>query len=184
MDSGYTDVVKMLNVVAHDFGGGDGFFGHGNVTGAGGNDGDGAFSVFLVIALEDDGTRQFAIFCLADFFSYGCELLFGGAGGQDVTAMLGQAGKNLRYLCRGLALAEYDFRHPRAQRAMVIELGESEVFKRQMAQAGHGLVGRELSAANLLEEFEDGIGGQRKLSVFSTQLSARDRLASGKGQRG
>ena len=50
---------------------------------------------------------------------------------------------------------------------MVIDLGKAEIFKRQMAQAGDGIVRREFPAAYLLEKFKNGIGVQR-----STQQSA------------
>ena len=146
MNAGYADVVKMLDVVAHDFGGDDGFLRHRNVAGPGGNDGDVALAVLLVIALQDNRPRQFSVFRLA-YFLFDCgELLLAGASGQNIAFVLRQPRKNLRHLCRCLALPEDYFGHSCAQRAMVIELGKSQVFKRQMSQALNGVVGRKFPA--------------------------------------
>jgi hypothetical protein len=52
---------------------------------------------------------------------------------------------------RGLPLAENHLRHARAQAAMVVDLGESQIFKRQMTQALHRIIGREFPRADLFE---------------------------------
>jgi hypothetical protein len=41
---------------------------------------------------------------------------------------------------------------------MVVNLGKSQVFEREVAQAIDGGVGREFATANLLEELADGFG--------------------------
>jgi hypothetical protein len=41
---------------------------------------------------------------------------------------------------------------------MMVDLGKAQVFKRQMAEAIDGSVGREFAAAHLLEKFADGFG--------------------------
>lgn len=47
---------------------------------------------------------------------------------------------------------------------MVVDLGESEIFKRKMAQAIHGLIGSDRAIADLLEKLADGFSVQEALS--------------------
>ena len=54
--------------------------------------------------------------------------------GQHVAAGLRHAGKDGCHLRGGLAGGKDDLGHAGAQRAVVIELGETEVFKGQIAQ--------------------------------------------------
>ena len=87
--------------------------------------------------------------------------------------MLGQSKEYLRQLCRRLAFAEDDFRHSDAQRAMVIYFGKSQVFKGQVPQPLHGIVGGEAPSANILKEFADGFRVHSKPALSnSSQLSA------------
>ncbi len=58
MDAGDADVVVMLDIVAHDFGGDDNLFGDWDVTGAGRNYGDDALAVFRGITLQNDGAAR------------------------------------------------------------------------------------------------------------------------------
>jgi hypothetical protein len=51
---------------------------------------------------------------------------------------------------------------------MVVHFGKAQVLKRQMAQALHGLIGRELALANLVKQFTNRLGIQG-----STQHSAQ-----------
>ena len=81
--------------------------------------------------------------------------------------MLRQSGKNLRHLEWSFPLPKNHLRHSRSQRAMVIDLGEAQILKRQMAQLLHRLVRRNLSPPHLLEKFANGFRVQR-----STQQSA------------
>ena len=87
--------------------------------------------------------------------------------------MLRQPGEDGRHLRRSLSLPENHFRHPIAQRAMVIHLGESQVLEWQMPQAFNSLIGRKPAPADLLEKFADGIGvqGSTQPSAFSIQLT-------------
>jgi hypothetical protein len=94
------------------------------------------------------------------------ELLFAGPRRKKVAVMLRQSRKYLRQLRRRLALSKYHFRHAYAQRAMMIDLGKSQIFERQMPQALDSFVGRNLSRTDLLEKFANGFRVQR-----STQQS-------------
>jgi hypothetical protein len=73
-------------------------------------------------------------------------------------------------LGRSFAFAENDLGHTDAQSAVVIDFGEAEIFKRQMAQAGDGIVGREFAFADLLEKLADRFGVHEN-SAASDQLS-------------
>jgi hypothetical protein len=41
---------------------------------------------------------------------------------------------------------------------MVIDLGKSQIFKRQVPQALDGIIGRDLTPAYLVEKLADGFG--------------------------
>src|SRR5258708_12339158 len=72
--------------------------------------------------------------------------------------MLGEAREDLAHLRRSFALSKDDFGHACTQSAMMIHLGESEIFERQMTQAFDGVIGRKFAAADLIEKFTDGVG--------------------------
>ena len=57
-----------------------------------------------------------------------------------------------RHLLRRLALGEDHFRHAVAQGAMVIHLGESQVFERHVPHAPHGRIDIDRAGAHLLEQ--------------------------------
>ncbi len=113
----------------------------------------------------------FTIFDGPNFFFYCGKLFFGGAGGEDVAAVFGEAGKNSGDLRRRLAFAENDFGHADAQGAVMIDLGEAEIFEGQMTQARNGVVGRELALAYLFEKLADGFGVQEALSIQHSAFS-------------
>jgi hypothetical protein len=56
---------------------------------------------------------------------------------------------------------------------MMVDFGETQVFKRQMAQAVYSVVGCELASAYLLEEFANGFGvhGSIQQSALSIESS-------------
>jgi hypothetical protein len=55
-------------------------------------------------------------------------------------------------LLGSLALREDDFGQSGAQCPMVVHLGEPEIFKRQVAQAGNSLISADAAAFHLLEK--------------------------------
>ena len=160
MDAGDPDVVKMLDGIAHQFGGDDGFFGDRDVAGASRDHGDGSLAMFREVFVQDDGAGQFAVFSLANLFADGAELFECGAGGEDISAVQREFPKDASDLGRSFAFAEDDFRHASAEGAVMIDLREIEVFERHMAKACDGLVGQKLLLANLLEEIANGFGIQ------------------------
>ena len=88
--------------------------------------------------------------------------------------MPGQPGEDLCRLRRGLPFTENHFGHARAQGAMMVDFGESEVFEGQMAKTVNRFVGRKFAAAHLLEEFADGFGvhGSTQQSALGIQPGA------------
>ena len=78
--------------------------------------------------------------------------------------MFSQADENAGDLCGSLALTKDNFRHPRAEGAMMIDFGEAEIFEGHVPQLLDGGVGRKSAASNLLKQFADGFGVQDALS--------------------
>ncbi len=58
VDAGDADVVEMLDAIAHEAGGEQGFFGDGNIAGAGGDHRDGAFAGDFFVAFDGDGAGE------------------------------------------------------------------------------------------------------------------------------
>src|SRR6202521_5310206 len=166
VDARDSDVIDMLNVIAHQFGGDDRFLGDRDVAGSRGHDHDHALAVPLAIALEHDGASDWAIlwtifwtiFCPVRSGGDGGILFLGSSGRQHVTAMGGQAVEDVRHLARRFALGKHHFRHALAQGTMVVDLGETEILKGQVTQALYGLVGGETLFSDLLEQLAKSLG--------------------------
>src|SRR5580704_11827454 len=62
------------------------------------------------------------------------------------------------------ALGENHFGHALAQGAMVVELGESQVFEGEMTEALDSFVGGESLFSDLLEQLAQGLGVHRRRS--------------------
>ena len=77
VNAGDSNVVDVLDIVAHQFRGDDGFLGDRNVTGSGGYDYDHALAVLFAVAFEDDGACQRAILCFLNLSGDGGVLLLG-----------------------------------------------------------------------------------------------------------
>jgi hypothetical protein len=151
-----SDVVDVLDVVAHQFRGDDGFFGDRDVTGSGGDDYDHALALRLAITLENDGASEWTILWLGHIVSEcggdGGVLFFGGTRGEDVAAVGGEAGEDVGDLAGRFARGKNHLGHALAEGAMMVELGETQVLKRQVTQALDGFVGGEALFSNLLEQ--------------------------------
>ena len=68
--------------------------------------------------------------------------------------------ENTGNLSRGLAGAENHLGHACTQSAVMIHLGESQIFEWKMPQLGHGIVGRKLSPADLFKKLAYRFGIQ------------------------
>ena len=130
VNAGNADVVQVLNFVAHHFGGGYRLFCDGDVAGAGGDYGDDSLAIAFAIPFQGDGSGEGAILHRLHFRGHGFKLFDSGPRGQHVPAVLCQPAEDAGDLGGGLTLAENDFGHALAQGAVVIDFGETEVFKR------------------------------------------------------
>src|SRR5579884_1708499 len=82
----------------------------------------------------------------------GIELLAVGSSCQDIARTLCHARKDLGNLFRSLAFRVDHLRHADTQWPVVIDLRESQIFERQMAETCDRFFRRELGVANLLEQ--------------------------------
>jgi hypothetical protein len=160
VNSGDSDVIDMLNFVAHHFGGDYRFFGYRDVAGSGGDDHDHALAALLIlaIALEHDGASQGTKFGAVHGGGYRGVLFGGRSGREHVAALSGQAAEDLRYLPWRFALSKNYLGHALAQGAMVVDLGKTQVLKGQVAQPLDGLVGRDALFPDLIEQLTEGLG--------------------------
>ena len=76
----------------------------------------------------------------------------GGAGSQHVASGLGHAVKNFSHLLHGLARCKEHFGHAGAQRAVMIELGKTKVFERQIAKAVQGFIHGGAALAHFVQQ--------------------------------
>ena len=65
-----------------------------------------------------------------------------------------EAGENGGELSGSFALRKNDLGHSVAKGAVVVDVGESEVFKRQMAKTIESSIGGELFGADVFQKFE------------------------------
>ncbi len=115
---------------------------------------------------------KFAVSTPRTFFFTAANCFSLAARGQNIAAMFRKPGKNSRHLRGSLAFSKDNFGHAGAQGAMMVDLGEAEVFERQMAQARDRVIGRELALAHLLEELADGFGVHDLAITRSSNVSA------------
>jgi hypothetical protein len=146
----------MFDIVAHGLRRDYRFFGDGDIGGAGGDNGNSSLSINRAIFAQQDATSELVVFGFRNAFADGGILRGLAAGSEDIAFMAREPRKDFGGLRGSFAAAENNFRESGAQGAMMIELGEAEIFKRKMAQAVERLVRRELAAADLLQEFVYG----------------------------
>src|ERR1700674_2946199 len=87
VDARDSDVIDMLNVIAHQFRGADRFFGDGDVAGSGGHDHDHSLAVPLAITLEYDSASDWPILCQVDSGGDGGILFLGSPSREHVAAV-------------------------------------------------------------------------------------------------
>lgn len=85
--------------------------------------------------------------------------------------MFGEPSEDSGNLRRCLPFSENHFRHACAQRAVMIDLSETEIFERKMTQARDGIVWSQLAFANLVKKLANGFGVQRALSSQHSAFS-------------
>src|SRR6185312_3510125 len=152
MDTGDADVVDGIDFVAHDFGGDLRFFGDENIAGAGADDGDASFAGYGAVAPEADRAGDGKMLAFRKGFEYNARGFRRGSGDENVFRTREQGARDGDDLIRRFAQAENDFGHPVTQRAVVIDLGESEILERHMPHAFHRVVNAGGSGADVFEE--------------------------------
>src|ERR1700690_659173 len=172
VDAGNPHVVDSFDLIAHEFRGDHGFFGHGDVAGSGGDYRDHPFAIDRFITAQHDGAGDGFGLGTADDSFHGCKLLLGGASSQHVLSMLRQSLKNCRHLRRSLPLSENHFRHAHAQGPGVIDLGKAEVFKGKMAELAHCVVRGDAAGADLREKLADGFGVHERSRWLKSESQA------------
>ena len=124
----------------------------GQIAGTGADHGDFAFAAQSAVAPDAHGAGGGEVLGLR---MLALETLGGGRIGardENVLGLVEQARDDGADLVGSLALAEDDFRNSVPQRAMMIDLGEAQVFERQVAQAFDGRVDVHRSGADLFEQ--------------------------------
>ena len=152
VNAGDSDIVDGVHFVAHQFGGDLGFLGHRDIAGAGADHGDPALAVHGAVAPEADGAGKRKVFGAGELRGDQGGALAVGARDQHVLGIGQQALRDGGDLFRRLALGEDHFRHAVAQGAMVVHLGEAQVFKRHVPHAPHGCVDIYRAGAHLFEQ--------------------------------
>jgi len=152
MDAGHADIVNREHFVAHHLRGDLGLLSHRKVAGSGAHHGDLAFPAQGPIAPDAHGARGGEVFGLRMLApqTFGCRSI--GARHQDVLGFVEQTGDYGADLIGCFAFAKNDLRNPVPQGAMVIDLGEAQIFKRQVAHAFHGGVDIHRPGAHLFEQ--------------------------------
>src|SRR5215475_11702853 len=163
----------MLYIVPHHFGGNDSFFGNRNVAGSRGHYRDDSPPVLLRIPLQHDGSSNGPILDPTHFLLHRHKLPFVGPRGENISSVLGESGKNHGHLCGGLALPKDHLRHPHPQGAVMVHLRKSQIFERQMTQACHRIIGRELPPTHFLEKLSDRLRVQGTIRHSCTRHSAK-----------
>ena len=160
VDAGDADVIEMLDAIAHDLRGEQGFFGDRNVAGAGGDDENLAFAGDFAIALDGDDAGEGMKFCNALRGSGGAPDggEGGGVGASDEYILAAVFGTehgpgDVSNLLGRFALGEDDFGVALAQCAVMVDLGEAEILEGEMLEAVDGAIGREGAKADEVEEF-------------------------------
>jgi len=152
MNAGNSYVIEMLYPIAHEFGGSDRFFSYRDVAGAGGNYCDDPFTVAPAVAMKGYGSSFGTVDSLGNLDRYGVELRFCGARGQNVAFVLCQASENLPYLGGRLAFAEDNLGHALAERSVVVDFGETKVFKGKVAETSYRFVRGEFARSDIFEK--------------------------------
>ena len=150
MDAGDTDVVHAVGGAAHELGGDRGLLGDRDIGRAGATDDD-AGTLRLARAIKRDAAGVRVVDRVGQALLHRAICFDVGARDEHAVALRSETLGDSRDLLRRLALAEDDLRVAGAQRAVVINAGEAEVFVRQVTQAGECVVRADIAAVNGFE---------------------------------
>ena len=161
MNTGDADIVKMVCAITHHTSGEEGFFGNGNVAGAGGDDENGSLSGDGGIAFNCDGAGNGMEFGGAAGALHGGVDLRAGAGDQDVVARIFVAQHGADDFCDvlgSLAPAKYHFGIALAKSAVMIDFGKADIFKGHVLEAFDAGFGGNSSLPHGLQKFQNFFG--------------------------
>ena len=122
--------------------------GDGKVAGPGADHGDGALACGRRLLAEGDAGSHFMKDRSWLNLPHRLKLRPVAARRQNIHPRRGHAGEDTRHLIGSLALRINHFGHSRSKRAMMIDLRESEVFKRQIPETIACSFGRHFSFAD------------------------------------
>src|SRR5512140_1744816 len=152
MNTGDTHVIEVLDFVTHDLGGDDGFFGNRDIAGSGGDNRDLALTVFLLVLPQGDAASRIMELGCGDKNTDLFKLRLCRARRENVVFPQREPLEDRSDVGSGFALSEDDLRHADPNGAMVVNLGEAEVFEREVLELLDRIVGRDLTLFDLLEE--------------------------------
>ena len=150
-----SNVIEKLYTVPHHLCRDDGFFRDGNVASARRDDEDWPFPRDRPVASDANRFGKRMKCCIAPQPSYGAVNPRVGARDQYIVCRLRtqHPGHDTRNLLRSLPLCVNDLSKALAQSAMVIDLGETEVFEWQMPQSFGGLRDRKAVSSYVVESW-------------------------------
>src|SRR5713226_3712333 len=158
MQPGHADIVDGLGAVAHHFRGQAGLLGNRDIAGARRKSQNQPLARARMVAPDGDRARKRMEFRLAAQPPYGTIDAFAGARNQDIVLRgprTQHSADNPGDLLRSLAWGEDGLGKTLAQRAVVVNLGKAEVFKRQVAQPLDGLRDRKAPGSHPVKKPPD-----------------------------
>jgi hypothetical protein len=172
----YTHIEDTLYLAAHDLCGYYGLASHREIRRARANDKNTGrlLALGLRTAVNDDTPRHLFVAGLRHFLYHGIIRLLRGSRYKQAVRVLQQSFGYGHYMLRRLALTEYDLREALPQGAMVVNLGEVQVFKRQVYEARDDII---LTDAVRLEIPQHG--AQARLVYDRPPLEVRPLESSG-----
>ena len=152
VNSGDADIVDGVHIIAHQLRRDLRFLRYGDVAGAGTDHGNSALAVNGVVAPEANGAGERQVLRIGHPGGDHGGAFAIGARNQDVTGVSYQALRDGHHLFRSLTFGEDDLWHAMTKGAMVVDLGEAEVFKGHMAHAAHGCLDIHCAGAHLFKQ--------------------------------
>jgi hypothetical protein len=147
----HADVEHALDVAAHQLRRDGGFLGHGQVGGAAAEDGDaGLFR--LITPVDGDAARGLVVDRVLDLGRDGLVRQPVRARDEHAVGAFDEAAGDLGGLRGLLSLRQDDLRERVAQRAVVVDLGETDVLVREQAQVIDGRLNARRAGGDAFEQ--------------------------------
>src|SRR5260370_35524334 len=154
MEYGEANIVEGLDAVAKELGAQGGLFGDWNIGGARAQE---------LYSAQSEGLRRFRnkhsdmslgpVIERAQFAVDRARLIGGEPRDDQIHAGSGHTFADGCDLIRALALSEYHLGNAAPKPAMIVELGKTQIFERQVAQAAEGLLSAQAPPFNELRGF-------------------------------